>query len=89
MDGVCSHSVSLLHIAASAKDIRKLLDGNHVLDQRTFPLSLEGASVVGICKHTTPFRRQSGAIEIKTIAFYQRLRSTYATRILDVVKYEY
>lgn len=32
MDGVCSHSVGLLHIAASAKDIRKLLDGNHVLD---------------------------------------------------------
>lgn len=89
MDGVYSYCVGLLHIAASDRNIRKSSEANHVLDLRTFALSLVWASTVGICQHTTPCRRQSGAIEIETIACYQRLRSTYPTGVLDVVKYEY
>lgn len=52
MDGVYSYCVGLFHIAASAKNTRRLPDGNHVLDLCTFPLSLEWTSIVGIYQHT-------------------------------------
>lgn len=67
MDGVYSYCAGLLHIAASAKSIRDLSDGNHVLDLCTSPPVLDGRQSLGYVSTPRPIADKAGRVRSRRL----------------------